>query len=58
MERLSENQNQKVQNEGEVIFTSEIEVEEEMKGNEKNPSLQIESCKIPKLNKKIYKLKK
>jgi hypothetical protein len=58
MGRLGENQNQKVQNEGEVIFTSEIEVEEEMKGNEKNPSLQIESCKIPKLNQKIYKLKK
>jgi hypothetical protein len=52
MGRLGENQNQKVQNEGEVTFRSEIEVEEEMKGNEKNPSLQIESCKIPKLNQK------
>jgi hypothetical protein len=39
MERSSENQ--KVQNESEVIFTSEIEIEEEMKGIEKNPSLQI-----------------
>jgi hypothetical protein len=39
-----------VQNEGEIIFTSEIEIEEEMKGIEKNPSLQIESCKISKLN--------
>jgi hypothetical protein len=56
MERSSENQ--KVQNEGEVIFTSEIEIQEEMKGIEKNPSLQIESCKIPKLNEGIYKLNK
>jgi hypothetical protein len=58
MEWSSENQNQKVQNEGEIIFTSEIEIEEEMKAIEENPSLQIESCKIPKLNEKIYKLKK
>ncbi len=58
MERASENLNQKVQNEGEVIFTSEIEIDEEMKVIEKNPNLQIESCKIPKLNEKIYKLKK
>jgi hypothetical protein len=58
MERSSEIQNQKVQNEGEVIFTSEIEIEQKMKGIEKNPSLQIESCKIPKLNEKIYKLNK
>ncbi len=58
MESSSENQNQKVQNEGEVIFTSEIEIEEKMKGIEKNPSLQIKFCKIPKLNEKIYKLKK
>ncbi len=58
MESSSENQNQKVQNEGEVIFTSKIKVKDEMKGIEKNPSLQIEFCKIPKLNEKIYKLKK
>ncbi len=58
MERASENLNQKEQNEGEVIFTSEIEIDEEMKGIEKNPNFQIESCKIPKLNEKIYKLKK
>jgi hypothetical protein len=31
---------------------------EEMKGIEKNPSLQIESCKFSKLNEKIYNLKK
>jgi len=41
MESSSENQNQKVENEGGIIFTSEIEIEEEMKGIEKNPSLQI-----------------
>jgi hypothetical protein len=29
-----------------------------MKGVEKNPNLQIDSCKIPNLNEKIYKLKK
>jgi hypothetical protein len=37
MERSSENLNQKVQNESEVIFTREIEIEEEMKEIEKNP---------------------
>jgi hypothetical protein len=37
MERSSENQNQKVQNEDEVIFTCEIEIEEEIKEIEKKP---------------------
>ncbi len=58
MERWSENQNQKVQKEGEVIFTSDVEIEKEMKEIEKNLSLQIKSCKIPKLNEKIFKLNK
>jgi len=47
-----------VQKEGEVIFTSDIEIEKEMKEIEKNLSLQIKSCKIPKLNEKIFKLNK
>jgi hypothetical protein len=50
-----------VQKEGEVIFTSDVEIEKEMKEMkeiEKNLSLQIKSCKIPKLNEKIFKLNK
>jgi hypothetical protein len=47
-----------VQKEGEVIFTSDVEIEKEMKEIEKNLSLQIKSCKIPKLNEKIFKLNK
>jgi hypothetical protein len=39
LERSSENQNQKVQNEGEVIFIGEIEIEEKMKKNEKKPQV-------------------
>ncbi len=47
-----------MQKEGEVIFTSDVEIEKEMKEIEKNLSLQIKSCKIPKLNEKIFKLNK
>jgi hypothetical protein len=43
MERSSENENQKVQNEGEVIFTSEIEIEKKPKfANKVLQNLQIE----------------
>ncbi len=57
MEGLSENENQGMQNEKIVLFTSETKIEEKVQGIEQNPSSQIESNRILGVNEKKLKTK-
>ncbi len=57
MEGLSENENQGMQNEKKKLFISEIKIEEKVQGIEQNPSSQIESNIILRVNEKKLQTK-